>query len=310
MQAETRISTSEANYNRIVTPRLKRTALWALTQAYSDVSGFPVGAAALVVSDAGEHSILAGWNTEIDTDLGGATINLNAHSYHAEAAIVSRLGRDRKIKRVMIFAGQDPILVPACGQCRHSLMSKAAEGGLIFVRDASGKNKWIEIKSLLPNSFHSTSRIGDHGEATDEFRLFHEALSRTQDNPFVAIHSDYATAAVLTRGGRIYSASDRQQAAFYHSRALQMSIDQTDSARDRAITKALFLYVTDKYDDPVFPCGAQRQDLYEASQIGANDDIPLIVARNDGRLWHSTIRTIFPYPFGPEDVGADLSSFR
>merc|ERR1711964_280999 len=65
----------------------------------------------------------------------------------------------------------------------------------------------------------------------------------------------------------------------------------------------------EEFDKYVWPCGICRQVIYEFCP--KDGDIEIIsVTKQGGRVKpaHTTIRSLLPHPFGPQDLGVDPSA--
>jgi cytidine deaminase len=63
-------------------------------------------------------------------------------------------------------------------------------------------------------------------------------------------------------------------------------------------------------ENPITPCGACRQFIYDFAQI-ADKDITIICSNTKkDKILITSIKELLPHPFGPKDVGQDLERFR
>lgn len=58
------------------------------------------------------------------------------------------------------------------------------------------------------------------------------------------------------------------------------------------------------------PCGACRQMIYELSQIAGRDLEIVLATTKREKIVITSIRELLPLPFGPVDLGLDVSKYR
>lgn len=63
-------------------------------------------------------------------------------------------------------------------------------------------------------------------------------------------------------------------------------------------------------EEPTFPCGACRQVLYEVSRIGQFNLRVIVSTTRKDKIRIAGINELLLAPFGPDDVGIDLSKYR
>ena len=62
--------------------------------------------------------------------------------------------------------------------------------------------------------------------------------------------------------------------------------------------------------DPVGPCGGCRQMIYEASEVSGTDIEILMSNSRYDTIYVSSISELLPLPFGPSDLGIDVTQYR
>ena len=119
-------------------------AIEAREQAYSQYSGYNVGAA--LIDDQGQLHL--GCNVE------NAAYPLgNCAEAAAIAAMVQQGGK--RIARIAVAGGRSEITAcTPCGGCRQRIHEFANEDTVIIVFDDSGEWREYTIEELLPASFH------------------------------------------------------------------------------------------------------------------------------------------------------------
>ena len=129
---------------RLSNEQLIDKAIEAREQAYSQYSGYNVGAA--IIDDQGQLHL--GCNVEnVAYPLG------NCAEAAAIAAMVQQGGK--RIARIAIAGGRTEITAcTPCGGCRQRIHEFADENTVIIVLDDSGEWREYTIEELLPASFH------------------------------------------------------------------------------------------------------------------------------------------------------------
>lgn len=120
--------------------RLREAARQAMRRAYAPYSAFPVGAAGLVVDEAGVSRVVTGCNVE------NASYGLGLC---AECGLVSALHASGggRLSAVAVVGGDGAPLMP-CGRCRQLLFE--AGGGDLLLETARGV---VRLAELLPDAF-------------------------------------------------------------------------------------------------------------------------------------------------------------
>lgn len=108
-------------------------------------------------------------------------------------------------------------------------------------------------------------------------------------------YSHYAVgAAVLMEDGRIFTGCNVENAAYPSGLcAERVAIFKAVSEGCRRLMALLVLT-----DNGGSPCGACRQVMREF----ASDDMPLLIADAQGRIFESSLGALLPRSFGPEDL--------
>lgn len=120
-------------------------------------------------------------------------------------------------------------------------------------------------------------------------------------------------AALLGEDGSIHVGTNMENAVLadtIHAEAAALS-----SANIKGVRAFSALAVIGKPRDgaskePVMCCGICRQNLYEFAQLGSGD-IKIIASNSQkDKIVRTSLLELLPQPFGPKDLGVDLSSYR
>lgn len=273
-------------------------AVGALVNARPVRSSFPVGAAGLIRSESGLFRIEQGWNDEAG----------NAASTHAEQNLHARLTEGEELIKLVVV-GKDKKLLAPCGKCREYLSTDSLKTE-VLISSASDKVGWISMRALLPIKHNAISRVGDFKTDFNILTLFKKAVEVLSSRPYVPYEKEsFGVVAMKIDDGGFIVTVDSQRAHYGQRHALVKALMLAESQKSWKIEKILFMHTAKKrMNRPVYPCGDCLQDLYEFSQV-ADRNIPIIIARQDGLLYFSSSRDLLPYPFGPKELGVNLSSF-
>lgn len=275
--------------------KLYKWARLALENARPRVSKFPVGAAGHVVgTEDFEDRIVTGSNNETK----------RGRSIHAELSLISDIARGEQLTQLIVLGKEGTLLAP-CGDCREFLIDNATEAARILLSSGEEEVASILLGDLLPNVYDEKASITSFASNGTPMRLFNEALRLMKDRPYNPYTGELQATAVLTEQGSIFAATTRENAAYHHDFSVEIALGMADAQREREIAVLLFLHDS---QDVKFPGGRSRQKLYEASQIGGND-FKVISASTSGELWFTTAHKLYPFPFGPKDLGTDGSKY-
>ena len=128
-----------------------------------------------------------------------------------------------------------------------------------------------------------------------------QAARRAMANAHTPVSSFPVGAAVLTAGGEIYGGCNTE------SIIAGLGVCAERSAVDHAVIHGekdfVAVAVVSRRTEPLFPCGACRQYLYEFAQASGRD--PMVYALGaDGALASSPLSRLVPEGFGPADKAA------
>ncbi|MCX5751829.1 MAG: hypothetical protein NT099_09265 [Candidatus Saganbacteria bacterium] len=278
---------------------LRRLAREARAHAKADESGFKVGAAGLVQGPGTKPAVVLGWNDETE----------NGNGLHAEDSMVAKMAPNERFLRLLVVGQNEQLLTP-CGNCRDVLAKRTTEVSEILIQpNPSTPPFWFKVNGLLPNTHVPWGDITTTSADSDDHRLFTEALRLMKDRPYNPHRQrKFEAVAILSREGNVYPATSLPNASYHNQSAVGSGIGATDSARERYIVKVLSISSEQGLEKPVFPSGRCLQQLYEFGQVHGND-IAVIAAHPSGKSWLAMLSNLFPYPFGPRDVGINVAQY-
>ena len=124
----------------------------------------------------------------------------------------------------------------------------------------------------------------------------------------------FVGAAVMTRSGAIFSASNFENAAYGSTIcAERIAIGKANS---HGVRDVVALAVSARSDDNdksemiASPCGSCRQVIYEMSQISSCDIEVILSTADKTHIAVTTIEELLPYAFGPKQLNIDISNYR
>ena len=136
------------------------------------------------------------------------------------------------------------------------------------------------------------------------------AALETAYNPYSGY---FVGAAVRTRSGALFSASNVENAAYGSTIcAERMAIGKANSSGSRNIIAIAVTGRSDNFEKSQItagPCGSCRQVIYEFSQV-SGCDIEIILATADKtNIAVTTIEELLPYAFGPKQLHINVSRY-
>lgn len=111
-------------------------------------------------------------------------------------------------------------------------------------------------------------------------------------------------AAVRTRSGAIYQGCNVENASFIAAHAELTACTAAAGAGDTEIIDLAVAASTIQPESTklLIPCGHCRQTIFEFANLHANDIRILCDSFNRTHIGITSITTLLPYPFGPDDV--------
>lgn len=224
---------------------------------------------------------------------------IDSRKYHPEMKI--------RIKQIIVIGENDTFLTP-CGNCREILVSRASPEGRIFIKPTVFKRMWMPIQALLPKAEEPLLEFEQL--APIQKAMIGAAIAK-QQGAYTPFMHESGVGALLFDDKAIIAASAREDASYFHGMPLEVALDAADSDRKRGIISAVFVKAADG-EFPASPDGRSRQKLYEAAEVSGKDEGLEVVLYNPNsrKAVVTTIGALLPYPFGPKNLGIDVSKYR
>lgn len=103
-------------------------------------------------------------------------------------------------------------------------------------------------------------------------------------------------AALLTKGGQVYSGCNIENASYGLSNCAERTA--FFKAVSEGNKKFDYLVITGNTDEPISPCGACRQVMVEFCEPG----MPVLLTNNLGKVKETTVSELLPGAFQSEDM--------
>ena len=286
-------------------------AIAAADTAYNPYSGYFVGAAVLTRSG----SVFAASNVE--NAAYGSTIC-------AERMAIGKANSSgaRDIIAIAISSRSDnfeknEIACGPCGSCRQVIYEMAQVSGCDIEVIGSTTDKdhiaVSTIEQLLPlrkKEYRSVELISSDNLNPDQHNLIEAAIAAadTAYNPYSGY---FVGAAVLTRSGSVFAASNVENAAYGSTIcAERMAIGKANSSGARDIIAIAISSRSDNFEKNEVtsdPCGTCRQVIYEMAQVSGCDIEVIMSDKNKDNIAIKSIEQLLPYAFGPTQLHIDIA---
>ncbi|MDP7260138.1 MAG: cytidine deaminase [Anaerolineales bacterium] len=136
------------------------------------------------------------------------------------------------------------------------------------------------------------------------------AVLETAYNPYSRY---FVGAAVLTRSGAVFSASNVENAGYGSTIcAERMAIGKANSSGARDIIAIAVTGRSDNFEKSEItagPCGSCRQVIYEFSQVSGCDIEVILATADKANVAVTTIEELLPYAFGPKQLQMNISKY-
>ncbi len=286
-------------------------AIKATDTAYVPYSKYHVGAAVLTK----DGSIFSASNVE--NAAYGSTIcaermaigKANASGTRDIKAIAIS-SKSKEFDKVEIASGP-------CGSCRQFIyeMSQVSQIDIEVIGSTTNKNHitLTTIEKLLPlrKKRYVDLNIPSQIHLTDSQNLLIEAAIKATDTAYAPYSKYHVGAAVLTKDGSIFSASNVENAAYGSTIcAERLAIGNANASGARDIVKIAITSVSDdekKNKITSDPCGSCRQFIYEIAQYSGFDIEILMSDFTKNNIIIKSIEQLLPYGFGPSQLHIDVA---
>ena len=143
-------------------------------------------------------------------------------------------------------------------------------------------------------------------------RLLQEAES-VMKNAYNLYSHFYVGAAILTKKENIYKGTFAENSSQGMTICAEPAAILTANTNGERKYKAIAIIgggETFDSESPITPCGRCRQIIYDFSQI-SDYNIQIICSNTKkDKIILTNIKELLPLPFGPKDVGIDLTRFK
>jgi cytidine deaminase len=285
-------------------------AIAATDTAYVPYSGYHVGAAVLTRSG----SVFAASNVE--NVAYGPTVCAErmaigkANSSGARDIVAIAISsRSANFEKTEVACGP-------CGSCRQVIYEMAQVSGcdieVIGSTIDKGHIAVSTIEQLLPlrkKKYESVNLISSDKLNADQHNLIEAAIAAT-DTAYNPYSGYYVGAAILTRSGSVFAASNVENAAYGSTIcAERMAVGKANSSGARDIVAIAITSRSDNFEKNEItsdPCGTCRQVIYEMAQVsGCNIEV-IISDTNKDNITIKSIEQLLPYAFGPSQLHIDV----
>ena len=146
----------------------------------------------------------------------------------------------------------------------------------------------------------------------DETELLNRA-EEAREKAYAPYSHFYVGAAVLSYDGQIFSGANiENQHLGLTMCAERVALANAYASGAKNIIKIGIISRGENIQTfkPTMPCGACRQVIYEASEVSGKDIMIVSANTKRDRILVSSAYELLPFPFGPRDIGLDLSKYR
>lgn len=261
----------------------------------------------LAIAPASHRLIGAAAETTLLRAVKGGNKEISGH--HAIDVMVDQLALGEKLLRLLIVGGtfprQDTASVPLspCGHCRDVLQRYSSDETQILLMDEESNERWLPVSELLPQTFHRTHPLAELDTGSEEYKMFHSALTMLTRKPSEFSANNLHAAAALTTVGLPTSAVQIDDIT-----PVEGALEMAANAFNKPVSSVLYLYVTDNPSIPKFPDGKSLQKIWRAGKLAGIDDMPVIAvsvrdissieaALKNGMVYFSRVSKLLPFAF-------------
>ncbi len=139
------------------------------------------------------------------------------------------------------------------------------------------------------------------------------AAEKAMEKAYNPYSNFYVGAALLTTDDKIITGANYENASYGNTMCAERSALLRANAEGYRKFKAIAIIARGEnfdMDQPISPCGACRQSLFEASQI-SDVDIEVIMSNTKkDTVIIKKISELLPYAFGPLDLGVNIEKYK
>lgn len=155
-------------------------------------------------------------------------------------------------------------------------------------------------------------KYGTYTDLKTEERLLIDAAAAAMKTAYSPYSKFSVGAALLTKDGEIVEGSNVENAAYGSTICAERVALLAANAKGKRNFVAMAIITKPEggqTETPAAPCGACRQMLFEASQVGGSDIKILLSNTKKDKILITSVRKILPLAFGPADLGVDISKY-
>lgn len=135
------------------------------------------------------------------------------------------------------------------------------------------------------------------------------AASKVMDNAHNPYSKFHVGAALLTEEGKIIEGTNYENAAYGSTICAERAAILRANAEGHRDLKAIAIIgkgADFDSQEPTSPCGACRQVIFEASQVGDYDIDVLMSNTQKTKIYKAKISQLLPLAFGPKDLNLEI----
>lgn len=140
-----------------------------------------------------------------------------------------------------------------------------------------------------------------------------DRAAAVMENAYNLASNFYVGSAVLTKDGKIFAGANTENSSYGKTVCAETAAVVAANASGQRQFKAIALIgrgQTFDCSEPITPCGGCRQVINDFAEI-SNFNIEIICSNTKkDRIILTSINELYPLPFGPKNLNADLSRFR
>lgn len=147
----------------------------------------------------------------------------------------------------------------------------------------------------------------------EEMRHALDEAERAMQNAYNPYSNFYVGAALYGDAGSVVSGANFENASYGLTICAERSAVVRANARGMRVFRGIAIIARhENFDtkEPTFPCGSCRQVLFEISQISEHDLLVIVSNTRKDMILNARISELLLAPFGPKDIGIDLSKYR
>lgn len=175
--------------------------------------------------------------------------------------------------------------------------------------DLKEKKEALDKKAKRKLMNTTSPKAYTYKDLSKEEQKLLEAAAKVMENSYNPYSHFHVGSALLAKDGSVITGTNFENAAYGSTIcAERTAIFKANADGKRKFTTIAIIGRGHDFDvdEPVAPCGACRQVIFEASQI-SDENIKVIMSNTKKtKIYISTIQELLPLAFGPKDLGIEL----